>query len=190
MLDRQVYDSILIVVNYCIWMLLYIPTTEIITALALIELLRRRVFDCFSYSDRIVSDQGFLFMSHYYSQLCYWAWIECWMSTTFHLQMNRQIKKQNQTLKQYLWIFCHHWQDDWAEFLSQAEFIINNTFSALTKKLLFYLLHRYHSKCDWVHKIGELFTDSVKILWTDEWARDLNQLWEDIAVKWKCVSET
>ena len=112
------------------------------------------------------------------------------MGTTFHPQTNKQTKKQNQILKQYLQIFCHHWQDDWAEFLSQAEFVINNALSALTKKLLFYLLHGYHPKCDWVHEMRELLTDSVKVLWTDEQARDLNQLQEGMAVEWKCVSET
>ena len=96
------------------------------------------------------------------------------MSTAFHLQMNGQTERQNQTLEQYLWIFCHHWQDDWAELLSQAEFVINNAPSASAKELLFYLLHGYHLKCDWVHEVEELPTDSVEVLQADERARDLN----------------
>ena len=71
MLDGQVYDSILVVIDHCTQMLLYIPTTKTITASALIELLRRGVFDCFGYPDGVVSDQGSLFMSHYYLWLCY-----------------------------------------------------------------------------------------------------------------------
>ena len=103
--------------------------------------------------------------------------------------MNEQTKKQNQILKQYLQIFCHYWQDDWAELLSQAEFIINNAFSISAKKLLFYLLHEYHSKCNWVHEIGELLTDSVEVSQADEQARNLNQLWEGMVMEWTCVSE-
>ena len=72
-LNRQVYNLILIVINCCIWTSLYIPITEIITTSVLIELLRRRVFDCFSYPDKVISDQESLFISYYYSQLCYWA---------------------------------------------------------------------------------------------------------------------
>ena len=189
MFNGQVYDLILIVVNHCTWMSLYIPTIKTIITPALIELLRRRVFNHFSYSDEVVSDWGSLFMSHYYSQLCYWAQIEHWMSTAFHPQMDRQTERQNQTLKQYLWIFCHHQQDDWAEFLSQAEFIINNVFSVSVKELLFYLLHKYYSKCDWVHETKKLLTDSVEVPWADEQTRDLNWLWEGMAVEWKCVSE-
>ena len=102
MLDRQVYNSILVMIDHCTQMSLYIFTTETITASVLIELLKRRVFNCFNYSDRIVSDWGSLFINHYYLQLCYWTWIEHWMSTVFHPQMNRQMEKQNQTLKQYL----------------------------------------------------------------------------------------
>ena len=174
MLDRQVYDLILIMIDCCTWMLLYILIIKIITALMLIELLKRRVFNHFSYSNEVVSDWGFLFTNHYYSWLCYWAQIKHWMSIIFHPQINEQTKKQNQILKQYLQIFCHYWQDDWVELLSQTEFVINNAFSVSIKKLLFYFLHKYHSKCDWVHKTGELLTDSVKILWINEWARDLN----------------
>ena len=111
------------------------------------------------------------------------------MSTAFHPQTNRQIKRQNQTLKQYLQIFCHHQQDDWVKLLLQAEFVINNTFSALTKKLSFYFLHRYHLKCNWVHKVEELLTDSVKVLQADKRVRDLNQLQKDMAAEWKHVSE-
>ena len=73
MLNEQVYDSILIMINCCTQMLLYILTTEIITASALIELLKRGMFNCFGYPDRVVSNWGSLFMSHYYLWLCYWA---------------------------------------------------------------------------------------------------------------------
>ena len=75
--NGQVYKSILIVVNHCTQMSLYIPTTKTITTSVLIELLKKRVFDHFNYSDRVISDQRSLFMNHYYSQLCYWAQIKC-----------------------------------------------------------------------------------------------------------------
>ena len=65
-LNEQVYDSILVVVDCYTWISLYIFITETITTLALIELLRRRVFDHFNYSDRVVSDWGFLFINYYY----------------------------------------------------------------------------------------------------------------------------
>ena len=67
--------------------------------------------------------------------------------------------------------------------MSQTEFVINNAFNALTKKLLFYFLHEYHLKCDWVHKTGELPTDSVKVLQVDKQARDLNWLQKGMAVE-------
>ena len=177
-------------VDHCTQTSLYISTTKTIITSALIELLKRRVFNCFSYSDRVISDWESLFTSHYYSQLCYWAQIKCWMSTIFHLQTDRQTERQNQTLKQYLQIFCHHQQDDWAKLLSQTEFIINNIFNVSAKESSFYLLHKYHSKCNWVHKTEELLTDSVEVSQADEQTKDLNWLQEDMAVEWKHVSET
>ena len=56
MLDEQVYDSILIVIDCCTQISLYILTIKIITTSALIEFLRRKVFNYFDYSDRVVSD--------------------------------------------------------------------------------------------------------------------------------------
>ena len=88
--------------------------------------------------------------------------------------MDRQTERQNQTLKQYLQIFCHHWQDNWAELLSQAEFVTNNAPSASARESPFYLLHRYHPKCNWVHEVEELPTDSVKVPRANKRARDLN----------------
>ena len=83
-LDGKIYNLILIVIDYCTQMLLYIPTIKIIITSALIELLRRRMFNHFSYPDRVISDWGSLFINHYYSQLCYWAQIQHQISTTFH----------------------------------------------------------------------------------------------------------
>ena len=88
-LNEQVYDLILIMINHCIWISLYIFTIKIITASALIELLKRKVFDCFDYSDEIMSDQKSFFTSHYYLQLCYWVQVKCQMSTAFHSQTDR-----------------------------------------------------------------------------------------------------
>ena len=54
MLDKQVYDLILIMIDCCTQMLLYILIIKIIITLVLIEFLRKKVFDCFGYPDGIV----------------------------------------------------------------------------------------------------------------------------------------
>ena len=56
MLNKQIYNLILIIINCCTQILLYILIIEIIIALMLIEFLKKRMFNYFNYSDRIISD--------------------------------------------------------------------------------------------------------------------------------------
>ena len=55
-LNEQVYNSILIVIDCCTQILLYIFIIKIIITSVLIELLRKRVFNHFNYSDKAISD--------------------------------------------------------------------------------------------------------------------------------------
>jgi hypothetical protein len=48
------------------------------------------------------------------------------MSTTFHLQMDRQTEHQNQELEAYLRMFVKYEQDNWVELLPTAEFAYNS----------------------------------------------------------------
>ena len=47
-------------------------------------------------------------------------------STAFHPQTDGQTKRVYQEIKEYLWAYVDHLQDDWAEWLSTAEFTLNN----------------------------------------------------------------
>ena len=59
--------------------------------------------------------------------------IEIKLSTAFHLQTNSQTEKMNQELEQYLRFFIDHRQKDWPEWLTSAEFAINNKAHLTTK---------------------------------------------------------
>ena len=50
----------------------------------------------------------------------------------------------NQTLKQYLHVYCNYQQDNWSELLSLAEFAYNNALSATTGISLFFTNKGYH----------------------------------------------
>ena len=50
----------------------------------------------------------------------------------YHPEGNGQTKHVNQTLEQYLHIYCNYQQDNWSELLLLAEFAFNNTPSATT----------------------------------------------------------
>jgi len=63
--------------------------------------------------------------------------IESKMSTAFHLQTDRQTKRINQELKQYLRMFIDHRQEQWPDWLGTAEFVYNNKAYSSTKTLFF-----------------------------------------------------
>jgi len=50
----------------------------------------------------------------------------------------------NQTLKQYLCIYCKYQQDNWSKLLLFTEFAYNNTLSATTSVSPFFANMRYH----------------------------------------------
>jgi len=50
----------------------------------------------------------------------------------YHPKANGQAEWTNQTLEQYLRVYCNYQQDNWSELLSLAEFVYNNTPSATT----------------------------------------------------------
>jgi len=45
--------------------------------------------------------------------------------TAYHSQTNGQTEWVNQELEQYLRLYCNYQQNDWAEWLSIAEFVTN-----------------------------------------------------------------
>jgi len=63
--------------------------------------------------------------------------IETRLLTAFHPQTDRQTKRMNQELEQYLWFFVDYRQKDWPELLALAEFAVNNKVHLATKISLF-----------------------------------------------------
>jgi len=55
-----------------------------------------------------------------------------------------QTKNTNQTLKQYLYVYCNYQQDNWSELLPLAEFVYNDALSATTGVSPFFTNKGYH----------------------------------------------
>jgi len=53
----------------------------------------------------------------------------------------------NQTLEQYLRIYCDYQQDDWHQLLPLAEFVYNNTKNLSTRVSPFFVNYGYHPHC-------------------------------------------
>src|ERR1700738_2795629 len=67
-------------------------------------------------------------------------------STTFHPQSDRQTEHVNQTLEQYLRIFCDYQQDNWLDLLPLAEFSYNNAKHSSTQVSPFFANYGFHPR--------------------------------------------
>jgi len=62
----------------------------------------------------------------------------------YHPEGDRQTEHMNQTLKQYLRVYCNYQQDNWSELLPLVEFAYNNAPSATTGVSPFFANKGYH----------------------------------------------
>src|SRR5882672_8024042 len=62
----------------------------------------------------------------------------------FHPEGNGQTEHVNQTLEQYLRVYCNYQQDNWSDLLPLAEFTYNNAPSEMTGVSPFYANKGYH----------------------------------------------
>jgi len=88
----------------------------------------------------------------------------------YHLEANGQAERTNQTLEQYLHVYCNYQQDNWSELLPLAEFAYNNASSATTGVSPFFANKGYYPNlsvypeqdiasfraCDFVLNLDEL----------------------------------
>ena len=62
----------------------------------------------------------------------------------YHPKGNGQTEQSNQTLEQYLQVYCNYQQDNWADLLPLAEFSYNNAPSTTTGVSPFFANKGYH----------------------------------------------
>ena len=147
--DSKAYDAILVVVDRFTKMAKYIPTQKTLDAAALANLFHKRIICLYGTPWSIVSDRASLFTSQFWSSLCFYMKARRHMSTAFHPQMDGQTERQNQTLEHYLRCYVGYRQDDWVDWIEQAEFAYNNTVHASTGTTPFYALHGFHPEFTW-----------------------------------------
>jgi len=96
------------------------------SAEGLARLFRDNVWKLHSLPKSIISDRGPQFAAGLMRELNEMLRIKSKLSTAFHPQTDRQTKRINQELEQYLRMFIDHRQEQWSEWLGTAEFAYNN----------------------------------------------------------------
>ncbi len=126
------YDLILVIVDRLIKKVYYELVKVTIDTPGLVEVIIDVVIYHFGVPELIVTDRDSLFISKFWSLLCYFLSIKRKLFTAFHPQINGQTEKQNNTIEAYLRAFVNWEQDNWARLLPMAEFAYNNTKNAST----------------------------------------------------------
>ncbi len=80
-------------------MVYYEPVKVTIDAPGLAEVIIEVVVRYYGLPDSIVSDQGSVFTSKFWSSLCYFLGIKRWLSTTFYPQTDGQTERQNSIIE-------------------------------------------------------------------------------------------
>ena len=88
----------------------------------------------------------------------------------YHPEGDGQTEHTNQTLKQYLHVYCNYQQNNWSELLPLMEFAYNNTPSATTGVSPFFANKGYHPNIT-VHPKYNIASSRAR-----NFAVDLNEL--------------
>ena len=89
-------------------------------------------------------------MSFFWQLLLALLAIRLGMSTAFHPQTDGQMERVNQSLEQYLRMFCNYDQDDWYELLPLAEYVYNNSITSAIGFTPFYANYGFNPKTMWL----------------------------------------
>ena len=136
--DSDGYSAILVVVDRLSKMSLFIPTTNSVTAEEIARLFVQHVFSKHGVPSDVISDRGSEFTSHFWKSLGTLLDMKLNFSTAFHPQTDGQTERTNQTLEQYLRLYCNYRQSNWAELLPLAEFSYNNSTHSATQVTPFF----------------------------------------------------
>ena len=123
---RDIYDSILVIIDWLTKMIYYKHIKVTINALGLIEIIINVIVRYHDFSDSIVTNQGSFFISKFWSLLCYFLDIKRKLSIAFHLQTDGHIKRQNSIIEAYFWAFVNFEQNNLVWLLPIAKFAYNN----------------------------------------------------------------
>lgn len=126
------FTSILVVVDRLSKQCIFMPTHDTVTLAELVKLFLLHVFSKHGIPSHITSDHGSEFVSHFFRSLGKALDIQLHFTSGHHPEGDRQTERMNQTLEQYLRIYCNYQQDNWSELLPLAEFAYNNAPNATT----------------------------------------------------------
>ena len=150
----QVYDAILMVIDWLSKERHYIPCSEEnegTSAAATADLFVCDVWLKHGLPTSLTSDRGSQFVSKMWDSLCKLLGIRAKLSTAHHSKTNGQSKIANQEAERHLQTYTNHFQDVWVQLLPIREFAANANVSATTKIPPFLVTKGYNPRMSFDH---------------------------------------
>ena len=132
LLDSDGFTGILVVVERLTKLAIFVPVPGKLTSEALARVFLVHVFSKHGVPQHVTSDRGSEFVSHFFRSLGTLLDIKMHYTSGHHPEANGQAERVNQTLEQYLRLYCNYQQTNWSDLLPLAEFAYNNTPSDTT----------------------------------------------------------
>ena len=124
--------------------MIFISAHDTIISADLAYLFVLHVFSKHSISSYVISNRGLEFVSNFFWSLDTTLNMWLYFTSGYHPESDGQTECMNQTLKQYLHVYCNYQQDNWSKLLPLMEFAYNNTPSATTSVSPFFANKGYH----------------------------------------------
>jgi len=139
------FDTILVIVDQLTKQAIFIPAHDTIMSTDLACLFVLHVFSKHSVPSHVTSDRGLEFMSNFFRSLGTALDMRLHFTSGYHPEGDGQTECMNQTLKQYLHVYCNYQQDNWFKLLPLVVFAYNNAPSTTTSVFPFFSNKGYHS---------------------------------------------
>ncbi len=155
-----VYDLIFMIIDHYTKMTCYLFTKKTLTVIKLAKLFFKKIALRYEILNDIIINKDSLFISAFWSEICYHVKMKWWLSIIFHLQTDDQTEQQNQMLKHYLRVYCSEKQDNWATLLLVVEFMYHQMKHSSLSCNLFKVMYDYKSIFD-IHIKNDVIEEEV-----------------------------
>ncbi|SJL05181.1 uncharacterized protein ARMOST_08549 [Armillaria ostoyae] len=126
--DSNGFTAILVVIDRASKQAIFIPTHDTINSEELAQLFIIHIFSKHGVPNHITSNRGSKFVSQFTCALAKALDMELHFTSGYHPEADGQTERANQTLEQYIRIYCSYQQDNWDLLLPIAEFAYNNCY--------------------------------------------------------------
>ena len=112
LLSSSRFNTILVIVDQLTKQVIFIPAHDTITSTDLACLFVLHVFFKHGVPSHVISDRGSEFVSNFFWSLGTALNMRLYFTSDYHPKGNGQTEHMNQTLKQYLRVYCNYQQDN------------------------------------------------------------------------------